>query len=113
MPDKKFNEDTLSEQPAIEQLKRLGYKYTHGDQLDPDLVEDCERKSRRDVILEERLKKSLARINRHLTEDSITKAIRRITHIQAEDTLEANQIFHRYLIQEFLLTRISVPSVKN
>lgn len=98
MPDKKFNEDTLSEQPAIGQLKRLGYKYTHGDQLDPDLVEDCERKSRRDVILEERLKKSLARINPHLTEDSITKAIRMITHIQAESTLEANRIFHNYLI---------------
>ena len=31
-----FNEDTLSEQPAIEQLKRLGYDYIHGDQLDPE-----------------------------------------------------------------------------
>lgn len=38
----RFNEDTLSEQPAIEQLKRLGYDYIHGDQLDPDLKEDCE-----------------------------------------------------------------------
>jgi len=98
MSGKKFNEDTLSEKPAIEQLKRLGYKYIHGDQLDPDLKEDCERKSRRDVILEERLKKSLAEINPHLTEDSITKAVRRVTHIQSESTLEANRIFHSYLI---------------
>jgi DNA replication protein DnaC len=49
MSGKKFNEDTLSEKPAIEQLKRLGYKYIHGDQLDHDLKEDCERKSRRDI----------------------------------------------------------------
>lgn len=98
MSGKKFNEDTLSEKPAIEQLKRLGYKYVHGDQLDPDLKEDCERQSRRDVILEERLKKSLAKINPHLTEDSITKAVRRVTHIQSESTLETNRIFHSYLI---------------
>lgn len=98
MSGEKFNEDTLSEKPAIEQLKRLGYKYIHGDQLDPDLKDDCERKSRRDVILEERLIKSLAIINPHLTEDSIIKAIRRITHIQAENTLEANRIFHNCII---------------
>lgn len=94
----KFTEDTLSELPAIEQLKRLGYIHIHGDQLDPDLKEDCERKSRRDVILEERLQKKLAEINPHLTEESISKAIRKITHLQAESTLEANRIFHRSLI---------------
>jgi hypothetical protein len=49
MSGKKFNEDTLSEKPGIEQLKRLGYKYIHGDQLNPDLKEDCDRKSRRDI----------------------------------------------------------------
>jgi len=98
MSGEKFNEDTLSEKPAIEQLRRLGYKYIHGDQFDPDLKDDCERKSRRDVILEERLKKALAKINPHLTEDSIIKAIQRITHIQAENTLEANRIFHNCII---------------
>jgi len=94
----KFNEDSLSEQPAIEQLKRLGYTYVHGDKLDPDLIEDCERKSRRDIILEERLKKKLAEINPLLTEKSINKAVRKISHIQAQTTLEANRIFHKYLI---------------
>jgi type I restriction enzyme, R subunit len=94
----KFNEDTLSEQPAIEQLKWLGYIHIHGDQLDPDLIEDCERKSRKEVVLIERLKRKLAEINPHLIEESIDKAVRRITHIQAESTLEANRIFHGYLI---------------
>lgn len=94
----KFNEDTLSEQPAIEQLKRYGYIYIHGDQLDPDLIDDCERVSRRDVILEHRLKKKLTEINPHLTEESIIKAMRKITHIHAQTTLEANRIFHRRLI---------------
>jgi len=94
----KFNEDTLSEQPAIEQLKRLGYDYIHGDKFDPDLKEDCERTSRRDVVLISRLKKKLAEINPQLTEESINKAIRRVTHIQAEGLIEANRIFHQDLI---------------
>lgn len=45
MSEYKFNEDTLPEQPAIEQLKRPGYLHIHGDQLDPDLIENSERKS--------------------------------------------------------------------
>lgn len=94
-----FNEDTLSEQPAINQLReKLGYDHIHGDQFDPDLVENCERKSRKDVILEERLKRKLAEINPRLTKESIDKAVRKITHIQAETTLEANRIFHKILI---------------
>ena len=94
----KFNEDTLSEQPAIEQLKRLQYEYIHGDNLDPELKDDGERSSRREVVLIHRLKQKLAEINPHLTEDSIDKAIRRITHIQAESLMEANQKFHQDLI---------------
>jgi len=91
----KFNEDTLSEQPAIEQLRRLKYGYIHGDELDPELKDDCERASRRDVVLTTRLKKKLAEINPHLTEESIDKAIRRVTHIQAEGLTEVNQKFIR------------------
>jgi type I restriction enzyme R subunit len=41
----KFNEDTLSEQPAIEQLKRFEYEYIHGDNLDPELNDDSEREA--------------------------------------------------------------------
>jgi len=94
----KFNEDTLSEQPAIEQLKRLQYEYIHGNNLDPELKDDCVRSSRREVVLIHLLKQKLAEINPHLTEDSIDKAIRRITHIQAESLMEANQKFHQDLI---------------
>lgn len=93
-----FTEDTLSEKPAIEQVKRLGYTHIHGDRLDPELAEECERASRREVVLVKRLKKKLAEINSGLTDETIEKAVRRITHIQEEGTLEANRIFHRDLI---------------
>ena len=94
----KFNEDTLSEQPAIEQLQRLKYHYIHGSKFDPELNDRCERVSRREVVLVGRLKKKLAEINPHLTEESIDKAIRRVTHIKAEGLMEANQKFHQDLV---------------
>ncbi|MCX5845806.1 MAG: HsdR family type I site-specific deoxyribonuclease [Deltaproteobacteria bacterium] len=93
-----FNEDTLSESPAIAQLKRMGYGYIHGDELDPELRDDCERASRREVVLVSRLKKTLAEINPRLTEESINKAVRRITHIHAENLIEANRTFHQDLV---------------
>jgi type I restriction enzyme, R subunit len=93
-----FNEDNLSEKPAIEQLKRLGYDYIHGDELDPELKEDCERSSRREVVLISRLKRKLKEINKDLSEGAINKAVRRVTHIQAEGLIEANQKFHKDLI---------------
>lgn len=93
-----FNEDNLSETPAIEQLKKLGYDYIHGDELDPEFKEKCERSSRREVVLIERLRKKLKEINEDLAENTINKAIRRVTYIQAEGLIEANQKFHRDLI---------------
>ncbi|MBM3301917.1 MAG: hypothetical protein FJY85_18435 [Deltaproteobacteria bacterium] len=93
-----FNEDTLSENPALEQLKRLDYDYLHGDELEPELKEECERSSRRDVVLISRLKPKLAEINPLLTEDGINKAVRRVTHIQAEGLIEANRAFHQDLL---------------
>ncbi|MFH0796155.1 MAG: type I restriction endonuclease, partial [Candidatus Omnitrophota bacterium] len=94
----KFNEDTLSETPALEQLRRLQYDYLNGDALDPELKEDGERSSRREVVLTARLRKKLAELNPRLTEDGINKAVRRVTHIQAESLMEANRTFHRDLI---------------
>jgi type I site-specific restriction-modification system R (restriction) subunit len=68
-----FNEDNLSEAPAIEQLKKLGYDYIHGDKLDPEIKECCERASRREVVLIERLRKKLKEINEDLAENTINE----------------------------------------
>lgn len=62
------------------------------------MKDDCERSSRREVVLISRLRKKLAKINPHLTKESIDKAVRRVTHIQAEGLMEANQKFHQDLV---------------
>ena len=50
------------------------------------------------MVLIARLKKKVAEINPHLTQESIDKAVRRVTHIHAEGLIEANQKFHQDLI---------------
>ena len=50
-PRPNFNESTLSEKPAIEQLVGMGYAFIPGDKLDPQEAESSERNSRRDVAL--------------------------------------------------------------
>ena len=93
----RFDEDTLSEKPAIEQLVRMGYEFIPGEKLDPQEAEDCERSSRRDVVLTARLKRKLAELNPEATESTIDKAVRRATNLQGtsngySDRLCANRL---------------------
>ncbi len=75
----------------------MGYVYIHGDELDPELRDDCERASRREVVLvlNRGSRRKLAEINPHLTEESINKAVRKITHIQAEKLITQTAPFIR------------------
>jgi type I restriction enzyme R subunit len=98
MVEPKFNEDTLSEKPAIEQLKRMGYVFIPGEKLDPQETEDCERTSRRDVVLVDRLKRKLAELNPEATEETIDKAIRRVTNILGTGLINENKAFHQDLV---------------
>jgi type I restriction enzyme R subunit len=93
-----FNEDTLSEKPAIEQLKRMGYLFIPGEQFDPQESEDSERSSRRDVVLVSRLRTKLIELNPDASEGTIDKAIRHVTNIQGTGLLDENKIFHHELI---------------
>ncbi|MFA6091381.1 MAG: HsdR family type I site-specific deoxyribonuclease [Elusimicrobiota bacterium] len=98
MINPKLNEDTLSEKPAIAQLRAMGYSFIPGDRLDPQEAGDCERSSRRDVILVDRLRKKLAELNPEATDATLDKAIRHVTNIQGSGLLDENKTFHREFI---------------
>ena len=59
---KKLNEDTLTEQPAMDWLKRLGYEIAYGPDLAPGGAFQ-ERTDFRDVLLRPRLLRALRRLN--------------------------------------------------
>ena len=70
------NEETLVELPAVEYLKeKLGYYFIHGKELTPKYGE---RDSLADVILVNRLRKSLKRLNPWMNEENLDGTVRYI-----------------------------------
>jgi type I restriction enzyme R subunit len=83
-----WTEAALSEDPAVEVLVRLGYSYV------PPEVLDAERETFKDAILAGRLRKSIERLNPHLTYDNVGRAVRAITHATGTSLGEINQGLH-------------------
>src|SRR5260221_12739897 len=86
-----WNEENLSEYPAVNQLRRLGYSY-----VAPEVIE-AERNSMKYVVLAKRLGAALKRINPWISDDNITKAIRAVTNVSAASLIEASEKLHTIL----------------
>lgn len=91
-----FNEDDL-EQVALEWLQSLGYDYKKGNEISVTGLTP-ERKSDKDVVLHERLEKSLKNINSDVHPRFIEKAIHELTLEKSPNLLENNLTFHENLI---------------
>lgn len=92
-----FTEDLL-EQAAIEIFEELGYNYAFG----PDIAYDGhspERENYKDVILEQRVKDALFSINRHLPEEALEEAYRKIITFNSPVLVENNKAFHKLLVE--------------
>ena len=96
MNDFTFNEDTL-EQATLEILQELGYEYIHGKELSPN-AEFPERNSYREVILEERVKNSLYKINKGLPQEALEQAFRQIISFNSPSLEENNKYFHELMV---------------
>ena len=84
-PGRNWNEASLSENPAIAQLQRLGWTYVPVETL------DAERESLKRVVLVPRLEAALRRLNPWMSDDNVHKAVRAITGRQATSLIEANK----------------------
>jgi type I restriction enzyme, R subunit len=79
--NKRLNEDAI-ETLAIERLKTLGYEYIHGAEIAPDSVSP-ERDSFADVLLIERLRQAVKRINPTIAQPALDEAIKTIQRISS------------------------------
>ncbi|MEW9672405.1 type I restriction endonuclease subunit R [Ammoniphilus sp. 3BR4] len=91
-PTQDWNEKQLVENRLIEQLKQLGYEYTHGPSL------DNERETLREVVLQDRFAKAVKRFNPWINDNNLRKVIRYITHIEASSLMEANERLHEDIV---------------
>ena len=83
--DNRWNEETLSENPAVELLEALGYQY-----LSPEAIAPL-REGERSSILIKALEEALFRINPWLSKENCDRAIRTLTRINAVSLIEANE----------------------
>lgn len=81
---------------AVEWLKELGYDYVYGPDIGPDMLYS-ERADYAQVVLTERLRKALGRINPDATPEIIEEAIRKVTRPESPSLIENNRWFHRLL----------------
>lgn len=88
------NEYTLVERPLIEQLTKLGWSHIEGSKEDPTVTE---RTSFREVLLRDRLRAALRRINRDpegrewLDDARLNQAVSALERIAAPRLIEANE----------------------
>ena len=92
--------ESVVEDAALAWLQALGYEVLHG----PDIAA-CETGAERndpnyrDVILQGRLRRALARLNPDLPPDAIEDAFRKLTRADAPSLVERNRAVHRMLVE--------------
>ncbi len=94
-----YSEDQLVEQPAIALLKEIGW-YTQdcSNEFEYDIEIRIGRETKFDVVLTDRLRAALERLNPDATEDAIDAAIEELTHSRAVMNLvEANREIYSLL----------------
>lgn len=89
---------------AIEQIEKLGYEYLSGSLIAPD-SESPERESFEDVILFDRLRKAVTRINPNLSPELIEEALKQIQRINSPELIANNEAFHKILTQGINVTK--------
>lgn len=86
------------EELAIELLQKQGYQHIYAPDIAPD-GETPERENYEQVILIERLRRAVGRINKSIPIEQQEEAIREIQRIASPELIANNETFHRYLTE--------------
>jgi len=81
---------------AVEYFRALGYGYAHGPSIAPD-GDAPERENYGQVVLINRLRDALRRVNPGMPDEVIEDAIRQVTRTDSPDLVVNNRAFHRML----------------
>jgi type I restriction enzyme R subunit len=89
---------------TIERLEALGYEYIYGPDIAPD-SETPERSSFEQVLLIDRLRQAVRRINPHIDANAQEEAVREIQRIASPELIANNETFHRLLTEGIPVTK--------
>ncbi len=90
--------ESAIEEFAIELLEKSGYQYVYAPDIAPD-SETPERAGFEDVLLLERLRKAVGRINPKIPADARDDAIKQIQRLNSPELIANNEAFHRMLTE--------------
>ena len=90
--------ESAIEELAIDLLEKQSYQYIYAPDIAPD-SETPERSSFEDVLLVERLKKAVGRINPTIPADAREDAIKQILRLNSPEPIANNEAFHRMLTE--------------
>jgi type I restriction enzyme R subunit len=93
----KITENTI-EAFAIELFEKLGYDYVYAPDIAPD-GDMPERESYEQVLLVDRLRKAVKRINKSIPADAQADAVKELQRIASPEILANNETFHRLLTE--------------
>ena len=92
-----FTESTV-ESAALAWLESIGWRIAHGPDIAPDMPA-AERRDYGEVVLAQRLRDALARLNPDLPAEALEDAFRKLTRPEGVDLMQRNRALHRLLIE--------------
>jgi type I restriction enzyme, R subunit len=92
-----LTEDDI-ERALLEQLAEIGYETAPGAEVSPGGGRP-ERRSYGEVVLRERLRSALVKLNAHLPAGAVAEALRRVERSEVPGLVESNRRFHRMLAE--------------
>jgi len=91
--------ENIIEESAIETLQSLEWIYANGKEISPEGL-FCERESFEQIILTDRLRKAVTKLNPHIPESAREQAVQKVIRIYSPDLLHNNETFHQYLVEK-------------
>ena len=99
--------ENLIEESAIEILQSQGWEYANGKEISPEGL-FCERENYSQIILVNRLRNTIAKINPAIPLAAQEAAIQKVLRIASPELLHNNEEFHRLLIE-----KVKIPYQQN
>nr|MDP9479361.1 type I restriction endonuclease subunit R [Actinomycetota bacterium] len=90
--------ESVVEEAALDWFAELGYETLHGPDIAPD-GPDAERTSYADVVLMDRLRSALARLNSGVPAEILEEAALKVSRTESPSLVENNRRFHRMLTE--------------
>lgn len=99
--------ENIIEQSAIEILQTQGWEYANGKEISPEGL-FCERDNFSQIVLLNRLRTAIAKINPDIPLDAQEAAVQKVLRIASPDLLHNNEEFHRLLVE-----KVKIPYQEN